>query len=58
MAGTSPSRPTKRSVRGSGKRHTVDMNKLLPVAYGVIMLLVFISVSALWLDIVHPFKLG
>ncbi|MEY2469178.1 MAG: hypothetical protein QOF21_1876 [Actinomycetota bacterium] len=41
-----------------GKRYTADMNKLLPVAYGVIMLLVFISVSALWLDIVHPFKLG
>ena len=41
-----------------GQRHMVDMNKLLPVAYGVIMLLVFISASALWLDIVHPFKLG
>ena len=41
-----------------GERHMVDMNKLLPVAYGVIMLLVFISASALWLDIVHPFKLG
>ena len=41
-----------------GRRYMVDMNKLLPVAYGVVMLLVFISASALWLDIVHPFKLG
>ena len=36
----------------------VDMNKLLPVAYAVILALVLLSVDALWLDIVHPFNLG
>lgn len=40
------------------RRHAVDMAKLLPVAYAVIMALVLLSASALWLDIVHPFNLG
>jgi hypothetical protein len=34
------------------------MNKLLPVAYAVIMALVLLSATTLWLDIMHPFKLG
>ncbi len=40
------------------RRHAVDMAKLLPVAYAVIMGLVLLSASALWLDIMHPFNLG
>ncbi|MDP1793255.1 MAG: M50 family metallopeptidase, partial [Acidimicrobiales bacterium] len=40
------------------RRHMVDMAKLLPVAYAVIMGLVLLSASALWLDIMHPFNLG
>jgi membrane-associated protease RseP (regulator of RpoE activity) len=40
------------------RRYAVDMAKLLPVAYAVIMALVLLSASALWLDIVHPFNLG
>lgn len=41
-----------------GRRYAVDMAKLLPVAYAVIMALVLLSASALWLDIMHPFNLG
>ncbi|MEY2397685.1 MAG: hypothetical protein QOJ00_859 [Actinomycetota bacterium] len=41
-----------------GKRYTVDMTKLMPVAYAVIMALVLLSATTLWLDIMHPFKLG
>lgn len=44
--------------RRKGRRHAVDMAKLLPVAYAVIMALVLLSASALWLDIMHPFNLG
>jgi membrane-associated protease RseP (regulator of RpoE activity) len=40
------------------RRYMADMNKLLPVAYAVVTALFLLSVSALWLDIVHPFKLG
>ncbi|HUR76784.1 MAG TPA: M50 family metallopeptidase [Acidimicrobiales bacterium] len=41
-----------------GRRHMVDMGKLLPVAYVVILGLMALSASALWLDIRHPFDLG
>ncbi|MBA2607531.1 MAG: RIP metalloprotease [Actinobacteria bacterium] len=41
-----------------GRRYSVDMNKLLPVAYAVILALVLLSATTLWLDIVHPFNLG
>ncbi|HVV35815.1 MAG TPA: M50 family metallopeptidase [Acidimicrobiales bacterium] len=44
--------------RIKGRRHTMDMNKMLPVAYVVVVALALLSLSALWLDIVHPFKLG
>jgi membrane-associated protease RseP (regulator of RpoE activity) len=40
------------------RKYSVDMAKLLPVAYAVIMALVLLSASALWLDIMHPFNLG
>jgi len=42
----------------TGRRHQVDMNKLLPVAWGVIILLLLISVSALYLDIKSPLDLN
>ncbi len=41
-----------------GRRYSADMNKLLPVAYAVILALVLLSATTLWLDIVHPFNLG
>lgn len=41
-----------------GRRYRADMAKLLPVAYAVILALVLLSATSLWLDIVHPFKLG
>jgi membrane-associated protease RseP (regulator of RpoE activity) len=44
--------------RIKGRRHMMDMNKMLPVAYAVVVGLALLSLSALWLDIVHPFKLG
>jgi membrane-associated protease RseP (regulator of RpoE activity) len=44
--------------RISGRRHMADMNKLLPVAYAVVAALFVLSLSALWLDIMHPFNLG
>ncbi len=37
-----------------GRRYYVDVAKLLPVTYAVVMVLVFLGVSALYLDIVHP----
>ncbi|HVE93403.1 MAG TPA: M50 family metallopeptidase [Acidimicrobiales bacterium] len=42
----------------SGRRYQVDMNKLLPVAWGVIILLMLISVTALYLDIKNPINLN
>jgi RIP metalloprotease RseP len=41
-----------------GRRHMIDMGKLLPVAYMVVFALALLSMSALWLDIRHPFQLG
>jgi membrane-associated protease RseP (regulator of RpoE activity) len=41
-----------------GRRHMLDMNKMLPVAYVVVAAFTLLSLSALYLDIVHPFKLG
>jgi RIP metalloprotease RseP len=40
-----------------GKRYYVDFNKLLPVAYAVIMVLLFIGITAMYLDIVDPVQL-
>ena len=42
----------------TGRRYRIDMAKLLPVAYAVVLGLVLMSASALWLDIVHPLNLG
>lgn len=51
---------TYEAIRGkiTGRRHMTDMNKLLPVAYVVVLALFLMSASALWLDIVRPFNLG
>ncbi len=37
-----------------GKRHEVDVAKLLPLTYAVVALLAFLMVSTVWLDIVQP----
>jgi membrane-associated protease RseP (regulator of RpoE activity) len=40
-----------------GRRYYVDFNKLLPVAYAVIMVLLFVGITAMYLDIVDPVQL-
>jgi membrane-associated protease RseP (regulator of RpoE activity) len=45
-----------RSTRG--RRHMADVSRLLPLTYAVFMLLVFVSASAIYLDIVDPIGLG
>src|SRR5947199_8538235 len=37
-----------------GKRYHADITKLMPVAYAMVMVLVFIAVSSVYLDIVRP----
>jgi membrane-associated protease RseP (regulator of RpoE activity) len=44
--------------RLKGRRHMIDMNKMLPLAYAMVALLVLLSLSAAWLDLRHPFNLG
>ena len=44
--------------RIKGRRHMLDMNKMLPIAYAIVVALALLSASALWLDIRHPFQLG
>jgi membrane-associated protease RseP (regulator of RpoE activity) len=44
--------------RIKGRRHMLDMNKMLPIAYAMVALLAFLSLTAAWLDIRHPFQLG
>ena len=41
-----------------GRRHMADVSRLLPLTYAVFMLLVFVSASAIYLDIVDPIGLG
>ncbi len=38
-----------------GERYEVDMERLVPFVYGVVILLVFFGVGALYLDIANPF---
>lgn len=40
--------------RGGGKRYLVDFERLLPVAYGVVVALMVISLMAMYLDIADP----
>jgi membrane-associated protease RseP (regulator of RpoE activity) len=40
--------------RFGGRRYTADVAKLLPLTYAVVLLMVFLGVTALYLDIVHP----
>jgi membrane-associated protease RseP (regulator of RpoE activity) len=40
-----------------GKRYQVDVAKLMPITYLVVMILLFVTVTALYLDIAHPLKL-
>jgi membrane-associated protease RseP (regulator of RpoE activity) len=37
-----------------GRRYRADMARLLPIAYGVFLVLVFVFVSSLYLDITRP----
>jgi membrane-associated protease RseP (regulator of RpoE activity) len=38
----------------SGRRYAADVAKLMPLTYAVVLLMVFLGVSALYLDIVRP----
>ncbi len=38
----------------TGKRHRADVAKLLPLTYAVVLVMVFLGISALYLDIVRP----
>jgi membrane-associated protease RseP (regulator of RpoE activity) len=38
----------------AGRRHTVDVARLLPATYLVLLLIVFIGVTSLYLDVVDP----
>ncbi|NOX31327.1 MAG: site-2 protease family protein [Actinobacteria bacterium] len=40
-----------------GKRHQVDVMKLLPLTYAVFMILVLFGLGALWLDLANPIQL-
>ncbi len=40
-----------------GKRYQVDVAKLMPLTYMVVMILLFVTVTALYLDITQPLKL-
>jgi membrane-associated protease RseP (regulator of RpoE activity) len=46
-----------RSRFQGGRRYFADVAKLLPVTYVVVMMMVFLGVSALYLDIVRPLNL-
>ncbi|MBA3654366.1 MAG: RIP metalloprotease [Actinobacteria bacterium] len=39
-----------------GKRYQVDVAKLMPITYAVVMLFVFVAITALYLDITKPLK--
>lgn len=41
----------------NGRRYYVDAAKLMPVAYAVVMVLLFIGLTAMYLDIVDPVQL-
>ncbi len=43
--------------KGNGRRHFTDVNRLLPLTYVVVALLVAIGVASLYLDIVKPVSL-
>ena len=38
----------------AGRRYTADVAKLMPLTYAVVLLMIFLGVSALYLDIVRP----
>ncbi|MEM9033222.1 MAG: M50 family metallopeptidase [Actinomycetota bacterium] len=41
-------------TRPGEQRHRVDYERVLPVAYGVFLVLIFFGLGALWLDIANP----
>ncbi|HET9443345.1 MAG TPA: RIP metalloprotease [Acidimicrobiales bacterium] len=41
----------------TGRRHRVDVAKLMPITYAVVIFIVLLGVSALYLDIVRPIEL-
>ncbi len=40
-----------------GRRYHADVAKLLPITYGVVLLLIFVGVASLYLDIANPVNL-
>jgi membrane-associated protease RseP (regulator of RpoE activity) len=46
-----------REIGRGGQRYFVDVTRLLPVAYAVVVVLVLIGVSSVYLDVVNPIKI-
>jgi membrane-associated protease RseP (regulator of RpoE activity) len=46
-----------REIGRGGQRYFVDVTRLLPVAYAVVLVLVLIGVSSAYLDVVNPIKI-
>jgi len=45
------------AFRRDGKRYFADANKLMPVAYGVVMLMLTVGLMAIYLDLADPIRL-
>lgn len=41
-------------IRGDGRRYFVDYNRIMPIAYGVVITLGLVSLMAIFLDVVDP----
>ncbi len=41
-----------------GRRYVADVSKMVPVAYAVVLILIFVGLGALYLDIVNPVDLS
>ena len=46
-----------RSLLRGGRPYHADVAKLMPLTYGVFLIIVFLGVSSLYLDIFRPLKL-
>jgi hypothetical protein len=46
-----------REIGQHGRRYFVDVTRLLPVTYAVVMVLVLIGISSIYLDVVKPISI-
>ncbi len=45
---------TRELLRGDGRRYFIDYDKIMPVAYGVVITLGLVSLMAIFLDLADP----